>query len=109
MGGSAMLPPFLSDTLRAWRRCTMLTEIEQRVLDAIESEFEPTLARIQAAVQRPSITGQEGVVQDLMADILRDMGMTVDVWEPAHADFRDYPEYVAEEPPFDGRPNVVGA
>ena len=86
----------------------MFSDLEQRVLAAVEAEFEPTIARIQAAVQRPSITGQEGLVQDLMAEMLRAAGMTVDVWEPQHADFREYPEYIAEEPPFVGRPNVVG-
>ncbi len=84
--------------------------VEQRVLAAVEAEFEPTIARIQAAVQRPSITGYEGRVQDLMAEMLRATGMDVDMWEPRHEDFHDagYPEYVAEEPPFVGRPNVVG-
>ncbi len=84
------------------------SDIEARVLRAVEAEFEPTIARIQAAVQRDSITGYEGRVQDLMAAMLRDLGMTVDLWEPQHDDFRDYPEYVTEEPPFTGRPNVVG-
>lgn len=86
----------------------MVSDVERRVLAAIEAEFEPTIARIQAAVQRPSITGKEGLVQDLMAETLRAAGMTVDVWEPQHTDFHAYPEYVAEEPPFVGRPNVVG-
>jgi len=86
------------------------SEIEQRVIEAVEAEFEPTIARIQAAVQRPSITGHEGRVQDVMAEMLRATGMDVDIWEPRHEDFRNagYPEYVAEEPPFVGRPNVVG-
>jgi acetylornithine deacetylase len=86
----------------------MTTDLEKRVLAAVEAEAEATIALIQAAVQRPSITGHEGVVQDLIADILRAMGMTVDVWEPRHEEFTAYPEYVAEEPPFIGRPNVVG-
>jgi acetylornithine deacetylase len=86
----------------------VFSDIERRVLDAVDAEVDATIARIQAAVQRPSITGQEGLVQDLMAETLRAMGMAVDVWEPQHTDFGDYPEYVAEEPPFTGRPNVVG-
>lgn len=86
----------------------MLTPTEQRVLDAVDAEFEATVARIQEAVRRPSVTGDEGVVQEVMAAMLRDLGMTVDVWEPQHADFHDHPEFVAEEPPFTGRPNVVG-
>lgn len=88
----------------------MLSETERRVLDAVDAEFEPTVARIQVAVRRPSITGAEGSVQDLMAEMLHATGMDVDLWEPRHEDFRaaGYPEYVAEEPPFTGRPNVVG-
>ncbi len=86
----------------------MATDTETRVLAAVDAEFEPTVALIQEAVRRPSITGHEGVVQDLIAETLRGMGMTVDVWEPRHDEFADYPEYVAEEPPFTGRPNVVG-
>ena len=86
----------------------MRTETERRVLAAVDAEIETTIAQIQAAVRRPSITGVEGLVQDLMAELLRDIGMTVDMWEPRHEDFRDYPEYAAEEPSFAGRPNVVG-
>lgn len=86
----------------------MITETERRVLAAVDAEFEPTVARLQAAIARPSITGREGVVQDLIAETLGATGMAVDVWEPQHADFAAYPEYVAEEPPFIGRPNVVG-
>src|SRR5690242_5659295 len=86
----------------------MTTEHERRVLAAIDTEFESTIALIQAAVQRPSITGNEGIVQDLVEATLRGMGMMVDVWEPPHTDFAAYPEYVAEEPPFTGRPNIVG-
>lgn len=86
----------------------MTTAIERRVRAAVAAEFEPTVALIQAAVRRPSITGHEGVVQDLIAETLRVIGMAVDVWEPQHADFSEYPEYVAEEPPFVGRPNIVG-
>jgi len=87
---------------------TPVSLVEQRVLDAVDLAFEPTVAHIQDAVRRPSITGQEGVVQGLMADLLRAFGMTVDVWEPPHADFAQYPEFIAEEPPFVGRPDVVG-
>ncbi len=86
----------------------MLTPTEQRVLDAVDAEYETTIAQIIAAVNCPSITGHEGVVQEVMAAMLRDIGMTVDNWEPQHADFREYPAWVAEEPPFVGRPNVVG-
>ena len=86
----------------------MATNHETRILAAVDAEFEQTIALVQAAVQRPSITGREGVVQDLIAETLSGMGMTVDVWEPQHEEFADYPEYVAEEPPFTGRPNVVG-
>lgn len=85
-----------------------LTEIERRVLDAVDAEFEPTIARVQEAVRRPSITGAEGVVQDYIAAVLRDLGMTVDMWEPRHEDFAAHPEFVAEEASFVGRPNVVG-
>lgn len=85
-----------------------LTEIERCVLDAADAAFAPTLTRIQEAVRRPSVTGNEGVVQGYIADVLRDLGMDVDMWEPRHEEFAQYPEWVAEEPTFAGRPNVVG-
>ncbi len=94
--------------LSALSALSVLSPTEQRVLEAVDATFEATVAQIQDAVRRPSITGEEGVVQDVMASLLRDLGMTVDVWEPQHADFAAHPEFVAEEPPFTGRPNVVG-
>jgi len=85
-----------------------LTDIERHVLDAADAAFEPTLSRIQEAVRRPSVTGSEGVVQGYIADVLRDLGMDVDMWEPRREEFAQYPEWVAEESSFAGRPNVVG-
>lgn len=75
---------------------------------AIESRRDELIELTQALVQIPSLTGDEGAVQALVAERMRALNLEVDVWEPDVAELAPYAEYVGEFESFSGRPNVIG-
>lgn len=75
------------------------------VVEELESEI---VAFLQAIVRIPSLTGQEAAVQVPIAAKMREMGLTVDVWEPDPAEMAPYARAIGEIDSFAGRPNVVG-
>jgi acetylornithine deacetylase/succinyl-diaminopimelate desuccinylase family protein len=66
----------------------MLTDAERRILDTIEEE--PLIALAAELVRRPSVSGEEKAVAELLAGFLADHGLAVEMPEAAP-----------------GRPNVV--
>jgi acetylornithine deacetylase len=79
---------------------------------AIESAVaglrEPLIAALQELVRTESHTGNEGAVQNVVQRLMREQGLSVDVWEPSEEALAPYAEHVTLEGGFSGRPNVVG-
>lgn len=63
---------------------------------------------LQRLVRIPSVTGDEGAVQALVAAEMQERGLDVDVWEPSVSELAPYAEHVGEFDSLAGRPNVVG-
>jgi acetylornithine deacetylase len=74
-------------------------------VNALRSEMVSTLQQL---VQTPSQTGREGQAQKLVAQLMRDQGLEVDVWEPDIAQLAPYAASLTLDAGFTGRPNVVG-
>lgn len=75
---------------------------------AVASLREPLVSALQELVRTQSHTGNEGAVQAVVARLMRDQGLSVDVWEPSEEALEPYAEHVTLEGGFAGRPNVVG-
>lgn len=73
-------------------------------MDANREDMVGFLRRI---IQIPSVTGNEGPIQDFLAGYLSDMGLEVDRFIPSLEELRIHPAYVKEAQPYAGRPNVV--
>ena len=56
----------------------------------------------------PSVTGDEGAVQDAIAALMRDRDLEVDVWEARPDEIAPYLTHVGDQDVWEGRPNVVG-
>ena len=52
--------------------------------------------------------GKKEVSQGPISDMLKDLGFSVDRWEPSRKDFSGYEAFLPEGGDFSGRPNVVG-
>jgi acetylornithine deacetylase len=87
-------------------RAPRLAEAEQRAVDAVEAGW--TIEALTRIVRIPSITGDEGAVQDRMAELLAEVGCVVERVEPDPAKVRDDPDWPGEEMDRDRLPIVFG-
>jgi acetylornithine deacetylase len=87
-------------------RVTTLSELEQQAVEAVDAEWTAGVAR--QLVRVPSVTGDEGAVQDLVASRLADAGCVVERLEIDPADARRDPDWPGDEMPRDRLPIVLG-
>lgn len=73
----------------------------------MQEHREEAIGFLQSIIQIPSVTGDEGPIQDYLDDYTSKMGLTVDKFVPSLEELRTHPAYVKEASPYDGRPNVV--
>lgn len=83
-------------------------ELVARISAAVEAERETIAGLIQELVRIPSVTGDEGAVQEVVATRMREQGLETDIWEPDPAELAPYAEHVGAFDTLTGRPNVVG-
>jgi acetylornithine deacetylase len=82
--------------------------LTNRIAAAVEARRDDLVALIRELVRVPSVTGEEGAVQAVVADRMRDLGLATDVWEPDLVALAPYADHVGAGARFGGRPNVVG-
>jgi acetylornithine deacetylase len=87
-------------------RVTTLSELEQQAVEAVDAEWTAGVAR--QLVRVPSVTGDEGAVQELVASGLADAGCVVERLEIDPADARRDPDWPGDEMPRDRLPIVLG-
>jgi acetylornithine deacetylase len=80
----------------------------REVARAVEARREETVRLLQDLVRAPSVTGEEGAVQEVVERELRERGLDVDRWEATAQEVEPYLEHVGEQARYQGRPNVVG-
>jgi acetylornithine deacetylase len=85
-----------------------LADIHQAVTAAVTRLRPVIVAALQKLVSIPSQTGDEGLAQETVAQLMRGQGLEVDVWEPDVSVLRAHAESVTLDGGFAGRPNVVG-
>jgi acetylornithine deacetylase len=86
----------------------MSAPTEQRIIAAVDELATEATALLQELVRTPSLTGNEFAAQQVVARVMRDIGLEIDVWEPDAAELAPYAEDVGEFETLAGRPNVVG-
>ena len=77
-----------------------------RAIGAVDASW--AIDALVRLVRTPSITGDEGAVQDLAAGLIAAAGLEVERLEPDPADARRDPEWPGEEMPRDRLPIVLG-
>jgi acetylornithine deacetylase len=75
---------------------------------AVDAGREDAVRLLQRLVRVPSVTGDEGAVQDAVARAFGDRGLAVDRWEFTAAEIAPYRLHVGDQARVAGRPNVVG-
>lgn len=63
---------------------------------------------LQRLVQAPSISKNELEAQSIISEVLSEMGLKVDTWEPNGKELTESPYFCSSRDDFTGSPNVVG-
>jgi acetylornithine deacetylase len=63
---------------------------------------------LQDLVRVPSVTGEEGAVQEVVERVFRERGLAVDAWEATLDEMAPYLDHVGEQTAYENRPNIVG-
>jgi acetylornithine deacetylase len=82
-------------------------EIESRVFEKIDENWDGELEFLRGLVRRQSTLGNEAQVQRFVAEELRGLGLEPDVWEVDHGEISRLPGYSPVEWSYGGRPNVA--
>jgi acetylornithine deacetylase len=83
-----------------------LSELERAAVEAVDGAWTADVAT--QLVRIPSITGDEGAVQDLVASLLADAGLVVERLEPPLDAVRVDPDWPGDEMPRERLPIVLG-
>jgi acetylornithine deacetylase len=75
---------------------------------AVEDRRGEAVRLLRELVRVPSVTGEEGAVQEVVERCMRERGLAVDLWEATPEEVSPYKEHVGEQAAYEGRPNVVG-
>jgi acetylornithine deacetylase len=82
-------------------------EFIRSVREAVEARREDLVALLLRLVGTPSVTGDEGPVQELIEQEFRARGLEIDRWEARPEEIEPYVEHVGRQARYEGRPNLV--
>src|SRR3712207_6751907 len=83
-------------------------ELAGNVSCAVEVRRGEAVRLLQDLVRVPSVTGEEGVVQEVVERAFRERGLAVDRWEATPDEVAPYLDHVGAQAAYENRPNVVG-
>src|SRR5437763_1854738 len=84
------------------------TDSHQRIIDAVDANFDAQLATTRDFVAIPSTRGAEGPCQDMMGDLLRQRGYEVDDWHINVDELKDLRGFGPIQHDFSKARTVVG-
>ena len=79
-----------------------------KILAEIDANREGAIAFLQKMVSIPSVTGDEAAIQTFVADHMKSIGLSVDMWETNWEELKKHPGYRPVDRGYVGRPNIVG-
>lgn len=85
----------------------MATSEQQKILDKIDEKRDYIIEFLQKIISIPSVTGDEGPIQDYLGDYLDNLGLEVDKWETDWEELKKHPGYRPVAVGYEGRPNIV--
>ena len=85
----------------------MATTEQRKILDKIDEKRDHVIEFLQKIISIPSVTGDEGPIQDFLGDYLGNLGLDVDKWETDWEELKKHPGYRPVAVGYEGRPNIV--
>jgi len=85
-----------------------LSNLANVINKKVEEKKEEIVEFCRALIKIPSVTGEEGKIQEFVAEHLKKMGLEVKMWDLDISKIKTHPGYVDTGKRYKGRPNVVG-
>ncbi|MBK5482723.1 peptidase [Peribacillus sp. TH16] len=82
--------------------------ITEQIQTWLKEHYEEGTELLQRLVQSPSISENESKAQSIITEVLSNMGLKVDAWEPSGKELTESPYFCSSRDDFTGSPNVVG-
>lgn len=79
----------------------------QELLDLIDGRREHAVEFLRTLVTTPSVTGNEGPIQNHLRDYLEKMGLEIDMWDMDPDEIQKHPAAAVVTESYVGRPNIV--
>ena len=76
--------------------------------EAVAAKRDDIVRLLVDLVSVPSVTNDEGAVQDVVERIYASRGLRIDRWEATREEIADYLVHVGEQDSYENRPNLVG-
>jgi acetylornithine deacetylase len=83
-------------------------ELADAIAQVVEDRRDDAVRLLQDLVRVPSVTGEEGAVQEVVERVFRERGLAVDRWEATPEEVSPYKDHVGEQKTYSDRPNIVG-
>ncbi|KAA0550117.1 peptidase [Bacillus sp. BGMRC 2118] len=83
-------------------------ELREQIHERILLHRNSTIRLLQRLVQEKSVSGNESPAQAIIIEKLREIGQSIDIWEPNYAKLQQHPFFVSPRSTFLGSSNVVG-
>lgn len=81
--------------------------VKEKICGWIDQNRDELIDFLRQMIRIPSVTGNEGSIQEFLSGYLRDLPMELDLFVPELDELRSHPAYVKESQPYGGRPNLV--
>jgi acetylornithine deacetylase len=85
----------------------MTTSVGEMLVRECDSRRDEAVELLRTLVQIPSVTGEEGEIQQFLIRSLTEMGLELDVWETDWEQLKSHPQYVPVSRDYRGRPNIL--
>lgn len=85
-----------------------MPSLREGIVRTVEAQREDTVRLLQDLARVPSVTGDEGAVQEVVAEAFRESGLLVERCEATPEQVSPYYGHVGMQTRFGNRPNVIG-
>jgi acetylornithine deacetylase len=85
----------------------MSADARKQILAKVDENRDGAIKFLQQMIAIPSVTGDEGKIQDFLNAYLTRLGLKVDMWESNWEELKKHPGYIPVERGYEGRPNIV--
>ncbi|MES5894310.1 MULTISPECIES: peptidase [Bacillus cereus group] len=84
-----------------------MEQLKKQVCNYIEGHEEESVKFLTRLIQEKSVSGDESGAQAIVIEKLRELGLDLDIWEPAINEMKDHPYFVSPRTNFTDSPNIV--